>query len=58
MADELEAELREQVRKLCQRYPHDYWQEHDRARTYPEEFVKELTDAGYLACLIPENYGG
>ena len=58
MSDELEAELREQVRKLCKRYPEDYWQEHDRARTYPEEFVNELTDAGYLACLIPETYGG
>jgi len=54
----VEAELREAVRSLCERYPHEYWQEVDRARKYPEEFVRELTDAGFLACLIPEEYGG
>jgi alkylation response protein AidB-like acyl-CoA dehydrogenase len=55
--DELR-ELREQVRKLCGRYDGDYWRERDRARAYPEAFVDELTSAGYLACLIPEEYGG
>lgn len=58
MDAEVDVELREQVRKLCSRYPSEYWQKCDRARAYPEEFVQELTDAGYLACLIPEQYGG
>ncbi len=58
MGAEVDAELREQVRKLCSRYPSEYWRKLDRARTYPKEFVQELTEAGYLACLIPEQYGG
>lgn len=58
MGAEVDVELREQVRKLCSRYPSEYWQKLDRARSYPEEFVQELTEAGYLACLIPEQYGG
>jgi acyl-CoA dehydrogenase len=58
MAAEVDAELREQIRKLCSRYPSEYWQKLDRSRSYPEEFVGALTEAGYLACLIPEQYGG
>ena len=54
----IDQELREAVRGLCSQYPETYWQAHDQARTYPEEFVRELTEAGYLACLIPEAYGG
>jgi alkylation response protein AidB-like acyl-CoA dehydrogenase len=54
----IEQELREAVRGLCSKYPETYWQDHDQRRTYPEEFVRELTEAGYLACLIPEAYGG
>ena len=55
---EMDGELRAQVRKLCSRYPNEYWQELDRDRAYPEAFVSELTEAGYLACLIPDEYGG
>jgi alkylation response protein AidB-like acyl-CoA dehydrogenase len=51
-------ELRAQIRKLCQRYPEDYWRSLDRERAYPEAFVEELTEAGYLACLVPEEFGG
>ena len=51
-------EIREAVRRLCTNYPGDYWRELDRNREYPEAFVKALTDAGYLAVLIPEEYGG
>lgn len=51
-------ELREQVRKLCARYDGEYWRKLDRERAYPEAFVRELTDAGYLGVLIPEQYGG
>jgi alkylation response protein AidB-like acyl-CoA dehydrogenase len=55
---EIDGELRDQVRKLCSRYPNEYWRDLDRRRAYPEAFVTELTEAGYLACLIPEEYGG
>ncbi len=51
-------EIREAVRRLCADYPGDYWRDRDRDREYPEAFVKALTDAGYLAVLIPEEYGG
>jgi acyl-CoA dehydrogenase len=51
-------QLREGVRGVCARYPSEYWHELDRARRYPERFVDELTEAGYLACLIPAEYGG
>lgn len=52
------AEIREEVGKLCARFPGEYWRELDRARGYPTEFVRALTEAGYLAALIPEEYGG
>jgi acyl-CoA dehydrogenase len=52
------AEIREEVGKLCARFPGEYWREMDRARAYPSEFVRALTEAGYLAVLIPEEYGG
>ena len=50
--------IREEVAKLCQQFPGDYWREKDKARAYPTEFVTALGEAGYLAALIPENYGG
>ena len=52
------SELRAAVRELCGRFEDRYWQEADSARAYPQEFVDALTEAGYLACLIPEAYGG
>ena len=52
------SEIREGVRTLCAGFPGSYWREKDRERDYPAEFVKALTDAGYLAALIPESYGG
>ena len=51
-------EIREAVRALCARFPNDYWRVKDRDRAYPSEFVAALTEAGYLAALIPEAYGG
>ena len=51
-------ELREGVCALCEKFPGPYWQEKDRERAYPEEFVTALTQAGYLAALIPEEFGG
>lgn len=50
--------LRTRVRELCAKYPDEYWRKVDRERAYPEEFVRALTDAGYLAALIPEEYDG
>jgi acyl-CoA dehydrogenase len=46
------------VREVCARFPDWYWRELDAARLYPEEFVGAMTEAGYLAALIPEEYGG
>ena len=54
----LHDELRAGVRSLCARFDNDYWRTSDEARAYPHEFVNALTEAGYLACLIPEEYGG
>jgi len=51
-------EIRAAVARLCERFPGEYWREKDRARAYPSEFVAALTEAGYLAILIPEEYGG
>ncbi|MET4698191.1 acyl-CoA dehydrogenase [Constrictibacter sp. MBR-5] len=51
-------EIRESVRKLCAQYPGEYWREKDRERAYPTEFVNALTESGFLAVLIPEEYGG
>ena len=55
---ELHHDLRAAVGDICRRFPDSYWRELDAARAYPETFVKTLTDAGYLAALIPEEYGG
>ncbi|HET9618695.1 MAG TPA: acyl-CoA dehydrogenase family protein [Pseudolabrys sp.] len=51
-------DIREGVRALCERFPGEYWREVDRDRAYPTAFVQALTEAGYLAALIPEEYGG
>src|SRR5574342_26268 len=58
MATELHQELRGALRDLCRRFPGEYWRKVDEARGYPEEFVGALTEAGWLAALIPEEYGG
>src|SRR5918992_149523 len=52
------ADIRGGVQALCARYPGEYWRKLDRAREYPTEFVRALTEAGYLGCLIPEAFGG
>ncbi|MBK8859695.1 MAG: acyl-CoA/acyl-ACP dehydrogenase [Sphingomonadales bacterium] len=51
-------QIREEVAKLCQQFPGDYWRAKDKLRAYPTEFVDALGNAGYLAALIPEDYGG
>src|SRR5260370_3254054 len=52
------AQIRASVRALCGRFPGEYWRQLDHERAYPGEFVKALTEAGFLAALIPEEYGG
>ncbi|HAE02498.1 MAG TPA: acyl-CoA dehydrogenase [Rhodospirillaceae bacterium] len=56
--DEEIVQIRESIAKLCQGFPPEYWREMDRESAYPSEFVKALSDAGYLSVLIPEEYGG
>ncbi len=51
-------DIRSEVAKLCQQYPGEYWRKKDKDRAYPTEFVTALGEAGYLAALIPEEYGG
>ncbi|ALK99131.1 acyl-CoA dehydrogenase [Massilia sp. WF1] len=51
-------DIREAVRALCAEFPSEYFRKVDEARAYPEEFVTALTQAGWLAALIPEEYGG
>jgi alkylation response protein AidB-like acyl-CoA dehydrogenase len=51
-------EIREAVARLCSRFSGEYWRNLDREMAYPEEFVSELTKAGWLAALIPEEFGG
>ncbi len=51
-------EIRRAVRSLCAEFPGEYWRAKDRERAYPGEFVDALTNAGFLAALIPEEFGG
>ena len=51
-------EIRDAVRALCAQYPDEYFRKIDQARAYPEDFVNALTKAGWLAALIPQEYGG
>ncbi len=50
--------LRRSVRASCERFPGEYWRSLDAKREYPEEFVRAMTEEGYLGALIPEEYGG
>jgi acyl-CoA dehydrogenase len=51
-------ELRQSVRKICEKYPGEYWRKLEDEQAYPTAFVDELTQGGFLASLIPEEYGG
>ena len=55
---DLHQDLRAGVRALCKEYPDTYWRELDARRAYPDAFVDALTKAGWLAALIPQEYGG
>src|SRR6266702_8479398 len=51
-------EVRDSVRRICANYPGAYWRDLEAREAYPTEFVKALTEAGFLGALIPEEYGG
>ena len=53
-----QARIRSEVQALCRRFPSEYWRGLDAERRYPDEFVKAMTEAGWLAVLIPKEYGG
>ncbi|HEX2386188.1 MAG TPA: acyl-CoA dehydrogenase family protein, partial [Candidatus Binatia bacterium] len=55
---EEQQQIRDEVRKVCREFPDTYWREVDKQRGYPDAFVKKLTELGWLAALIPEEYGG
>lgn len=57
-ADDDFQELRDALRALCARFPAEYHRRIDEERAYPEDFVAALTEAGWMAALIPETYGG
>jgi len=51
-------QIREEIRKVCSEFPDSYWRQVDREGAYPEAFVRKLTELGWLAAPIPEEYGG
>jgi acyl-CoA dehydrogenase len=51
-------QVRRTIARICTDFPGEYWRKKDRNSAYPAEFVRALTEAGLLACLIPEEYGG
>jgi len=51
-------DIRESVRRVCRDFPDAYWRDKDEQEGYPTEFIAALTEAGFLAALIPEEYGG
>jgi acyl-CoA dehydrogenase len=55
---EEQEQIRAEIRKVCQEFPDPYWREIDRKKEYPEAFVRKLSELGWLAALIPEEYGG
>src|SRR3954452_13384685 len=57
LSDEQRA-IQQAVREICRQFPDQYWRELDRTNGYPDAFVKALTEAGWLAALIPEEDGG
>jgi len=52
------SEIRESIRAICAKFPGQYWRDLEESEAYPTEFVKTLTESGYLGALIPEEYGG
>jgi acyl-CoA dehydrogenase len=53
-----QVQIRDEIRKVCREFPDAYWREIDGKKEYPETFVRKLSELGWLAALIPEEYGG
>jgi acyl-CoA dehydrogenase len=53
-----QTQIREEIHKVCRDFPDAYWREVDAKKEYPEAFVRKLSELGWLAALIPEEYGG
>jgi acyl-CoA dehydrogenase len=53
-----QTEIREEIRKVCREFPDAYWRDIDKKKEYPEALVRKLSELGWLAALIPEEYGG
>ena len=51
-------QIRDEIRKVCREFPDAYWREIDSRKEYPDAFVRKLSELGWLAALIPEEYGG
>jgi acyl-CoA dehydrogenase len=51
-------QIREEIKRVCRDFPDSYWREVDRKKDYPEAFVRKLSELGWLAALIPEEFGG
>src|SRR5436190_10657963 len=51
-------QIREEIKKVCKEFPDAYWREIDSKKAYPDTFVRKLSDLGWLAALIPEEFGG
>src|SRR5919197_1801254 len=51
-------QIRDEIRKVCREFPDAYWREIDSKKEYPEAFVRKLSELGWLAAPIPEEYGG
>src|ERR1039458_2434864 len=56
--DETQVQIRDSLRQICGRYPEEYWLEKDRHGGFPDDFAKEIADAGWLGIALPEAYGG
>lgn len=56
--DETQQQIRDSVLQICQKYPADYWLEKDRRGGFPDDFAKDIADAGWLGIALPEAYGG
>lgn len=53
-----QVQIRDEIRKVCGDFPDAYWREIDRKKDYPDAFVRKLSELGWLAALIPEEFGG
>ena len=58
MSQPIHQDIRDAIRALCEQFPAEYFRQIDEERGYPEAFVDALTQAGWLAALIPQQYGG